>query len=139
VVSVAKLVADAVHLARAGTGTSITVQIAEDLGFAEVDPGQISQVLHNILLNARQAMPESGIIEVRAENLMFPNSSAADPRVRISIRDYGCGIPADVLPRIFDPYFTTKPGGNGLGLATAYAIIAKHGGHQPRKFRAAIG
>jgi len=50
------------------------------------------------------------------------------PRVRISIRDYGRGIPADVLPRIFDPYFTTKPGGNGLGLATAYAIVAKHGG-----------
>jgi len=129
VVSVAKLVADAVHLARAGTATSITVHIAEDLGFSEVDPGQISQVLHNILLNARQAMPESGIIEVCAENLMFPNSSDADLRVRISIRDYGCGIPADVLPRIFDPYFTTKPGGSGLGLATAYAIVAKHGGH----------
>jgi signal transduction histidine kinase/ActR/RegA family two-component response regulator len=129
VVSVAKLVADAVHLARAGTPTSITVQIAEDLGSAEVDPGQISQALHNILLNARQAMPEGGIIEVCAENIMLPNSSDADPRVRISIRDYGCGIPADVLPRIFDPYFTTKPGGSGLGLATAYAIVAKHGGH----------
>jgi CheY-like chemotaxis protein len=48
--------------------------------------------------------------------------------VRISIRDYGCGIPADILPRIFDPYFTTKPGGSGLGLATAYAIVAKHSG-----------
>jgi signal transduction histidine kinase/ActR/RegA family two-component response regulator len=129
VVPVAKLVVDAVHLARAGTPTSITVQIAEDLGFAEVDPGQISQVLHNILLNARQTMPEGGIIEVRAENIMFPSSSDAGPRVRISIRDYGCGIPADVLHRIFDPYFTTKPGGSGLGLATAYAIVAKHGGH----------
>jgi CheY-like chemotaxis protein len=49
--------------------------------------------------------------------------------VRISIRDYGCGIPADVLPRVFDPYFTTKQGGSGLGLATAYAIVSKHGGH----------
>ncbi len=120
-VSVAQLVMDAVHLARAGAQTSIEVSIAEDLRCAEVDPGQIGQVLHNILLNARQAMPEGGIIEVRAENL-------GDAHVRISVLDYGHGIPADVLPRIFDPYFTTKPRGNGLGLATAYAIVAKHGG-----------
>ena len=70
-VSVAKLVMDAVPLARAGAQTSIDVFIAEDLWFAEVDPGQIGQVLHNILLNARQAMPEGGIIEVRAENVDF--------------------------------------------------------------------
>jgi len=127
-VSVARLVIDAVHLARAGAQTSIEVSIPEDLRFAEVDPGQISQVLHNILLNARQAMPDGGIIEVRAENVVREDAPGADPRVRISIRDYGCGIPAEALLRIFDPYFTTKPGGRGLGLATAYAIIAKHGG-----------
>ena len=68
-VSMAKLVRDAVNLARAGAQTSIEVSIAEDLRFAEVDPGQIGQVLHNILLNARQAMPEGGIIEVHAENV----------------------------------------------------------------------
>jgi signal transduction histidine kinase/CheY-like chemotaxis protein len=125
--SVAKLVMDAVHLARAGAQTSIDVNISDDLWFAEVDPSQIGQVLHNILLNARQAMPEGGIIEVHAENVL---ESAPTPcaRVKISIRDYGCGIPADVLPRIFDPYFTTRPGSSGLGLATAYAIIEKHGG-----------
>ena len=123
--SVARLVMDAVDLARAGTQTSIDVNISNDLWFAEVDPSQIGQVLHNILLNARQAMPESGIIEVYAENIL---DNPSDPRVKISIRDYGHGIPADVLPRIFDPYFTTKPGGSGLGLATAYAIIGKHGG-----------
>ncbi len=127
-VSVAQLVMDAVHLVRAGTPISITVDIAEDLRFAQVDPGQIGQALHNILLNARQAMPEGGIIEVRAENVLQDNREA-DPRVRISIRDYGCGIPADIRPRIFDPYFTTKEGGSGLGLATAYAIVARHGGH----------
>ena len=123
--SVAKLVTDAVHLARAGAQTSIDVDISDDLWFAEVDPNQIGQVLHNILLNARQAMPEGGIIEVHAENHHPPGTG---PRVKISIRDYGHGIPADVLPRVFDPYFTTKPGGSGLGLATAYAIIEKHGG-----------
>src|SRR6185503_16679731 len=83
-----------------------------------------------ILLNAKQAMVEGGIIEVRAENVP-PNG---DPKltsralVRISISDYGCGIAADVLPLIFDPYFTTKRSGSGLGLATAYAIVSKHGG-----------
>jgi len=128
-VSVAKLVKDAVQLPTAGAQTSIEVSIAEDLRCADVDPAQISQVLHNVLLNARQAMPEGGIIEVHAENAILEDAPGADPRVRISIRDYGCGIAADVLPRIFDPYFTTKPGSNGLGLATAYAIIAKHGGN----------
>ena len=126
--SLADLVTDAVHLARAGAPTSIEVDIAPGLWYAEVDPGQIGQVLHNILLNARQAMPEGGIIEVHAENVDVESVRGSGPRVRISIRDYGRGIPADVLPRIFDPYFTTKPGGNGLGLATAYAIVAKHGG-----------
>ncbi len=128
VVSVAKLVTDAVHLARAGAQTSMEVSMPENLRFAEVDPGQISQAFHNILLNARQAMPEGGIIEVHAENAVLDGAHGAGSGVRISIRDYGCGIPADVLPRIFDPYFTTKPGGKGLGLAASYAIVGKHGG-----------
>lgn len=127
--SIAQLVMDAVPLARAGAQTSIEVFIAKNLRFAEVDPGQIGQVLHNILLNARQAMPEGGIIEVRAENVDIETPAGTEIRVRISIRDYGCGIPADIVPRIFDPYFTTKSGGSGLGLATAYAIVAKHGGN----------
>jgi signal transduction histidine kinase/ActR/RegA family two-component response regulator len=130
VVSIGQLITDAVHLARTGSPVGIEVKIAEGLWSAQVDPGQIGQVLHNILLNARQAMPGSGTIEVRAENVAFPNGPGdADPRVRISIRDSGRGISADVLRRIFDPYFTTKPGGSGLGLATAYAIVVKHGGH----------
>jgi signal transduction histidine kinase/CheY-like chemotaxis protein len=127
VVSVSKLVTDAVHLARAGAPMSISVDCAEDLHSAEVDPGQIGQVLHNLLLNARQAMPQGGIIEVRAENVA-DNGPSGNHFVRISIRDYGGGIPEEALPRIFDPYFTTKPGSSGLGLATSYAIVAKHGG-----------
>jgi signal transduction histidine kinase/ActR/RegA family two-component response regulator len=128
VVSVAQLVTDAVHLAQTGSSIRIEVKIEEGLWFAQVDPGQIGQVLHNILINAREATPGGhGFIEVRAENLGVVGNP--DPRVRISIRDYGCGIPHHVLPQIFDPYFTTKASGNGLGLATAYAIVAKHGGH----------
>lgn len=128
VVSMTKLVTEAVQLARTGASTSFGVSIADNLWSAEVDPGQIGQVLHNILLNARQAMAGEGIIEVRAENVDTADSPAGSPLVRIVIRDYGCGIPAEVLPRIFDPYFTTKSGTSGLGLATAYAIVTKHGG-----------
>jgi CheY-like chemotaxis protein len=123
-VSIARLVEEAVALVRAGARTDIEVHIARDLRSAEVDPGQIGQVLHNILLNARESMSQTGRIEVRAEN----GTVEPQPRVRISVRDHGSGIPADVLPQIFDPYFSTKPGASGLGLATAYAIVAKHGG-----------
>ena len=127
--SVKGLAMEAVQLIRAGSSLSVNVEIPEDLLFAYVDGAQIGQVFHNILLNARQAMREGGIIELWAENGLNPEHGDRDPRVRIAIRDYGCGIPAEVRPRIFDPYFTTKPGGSGLGLATSYAIVAKHGGN----------
>jgi signal transduction histidine kinase/CheY-like chemotaxis protein len=128
VLSVAEIVLDAVRLARAGNPTTITVDIPENLWTAEVDAGQIGQVLHNILLNARQAMTQGGIIEVRARNVAAEANPDSGALVRISIQDYGCGIQPENLAWIFDPYFTTKPGNSGLGLATAYAIVAKHGG-----------
>ncbi len=126
------VVKDAVDLARAGATVTIDLVIGSDLCPAEIDIEQINQALYNILLNARQAMPEGGIIEVRAENVVFDADSLSlrnGRYVMISVRDHGCGIAADVLPRIFDPYFTTKQSGNGLGLATVHAIIAKHEGH----------
>jgi signal transduction histidine kinase/ActR/RegA family two-component response regulator len=130
VVSVARLVMDAIHLARSGSANSFAVDIAEDLRLAEVDSAQIGQVLHSILLNARQSMPAGGTIEVQAENILPENHpDAIIPLVRISIRDYGPGIPADALPRIFDPYFTTRAGSSGPSLAAAYAIVSRHGGH----------
>jgi signal transduction histidine kinase/CheY-like chemotaxis protein len=130
VASTAQLVTDAVLLARSGSSIAIELQLAESLWSAEVDSGQIGQVLHNILINAREATSGGGAIEVRAENIAVQNGSGeAAPHVRVSIRDHGHGIPPEVLRRIFDPYFTTKPGGSGLGLATAYAIVLKHGGH----------
>jgi PAS domain S-box-containing protein len=131
-VSLAGVVKDAVDLARAGAQVTIDLAIAGDLWSAEIDVEQISHALHNILLNARQAMPEGGIIEVSAENVVFDADSLplrSGRYVMISVRDHGYGIAADVLPRIFDPYFTTKQSGSGLGLATVHAIIAKHQGH----------
>jgi PAS domain S-box-containing protein len=127
VISLPELIQESVNLARAGTPVSIHVEIAPDLWPVEADRGQISQVLHNVLLNARQAMPDGGMIELFAANVASAEGAGAG-RVRISVRDYGHGIPAEALPRIFDPYFTTKSEGTGLGLATAYAIVSKHGG-----------
>ncbi len=127
-VSVSKLVRDAVQLSRAGSQTTFDVSIAPNLRYVEADPGQIVQAIHNILLNARQAMPEGGIVEVHAANVVVQDEESSEERIRIAIRDYGCGIPIEILPRIFDPYFTTRSGSSGLGLATAYAIVAKHGG-----------
>ena len=126
-----KLLLDAIKLARAGAAASISVSIADDLWPAEVDANQIGQVLHNILLNAKQSMPGGGgIIEVRAENVVLPrdNRPSGGAHVRVFVTDYGTGISADIIPRIFDPYFTTRQSASGLGLATAYAIVAKHGG-----------
>jgi PAS domain S-box-containing protein len=128
----AGVVKDAVDLARAGAHVTINLDMHRDLWSAEIDTEQISQALHNILLNARQAMPEGGIIEVCAKNVTFEADSLplhTGRYVMISVRDHGCGIASEDLPRIFDPYFTTKRGGSGLGLATVHAIVAKHGGH----------
>jgi len=123
---------DAVALARAGAQVTINLTIADDLLSAEIDSGQIGHALHNILLNARQAMPEGGIIDVRAENVEVDGDSLplrAGKYVMISIQDHGWGIAANLVPRIFDPYFTTKQSGSGLGLAMVHSIIAKHEGY----------
>jgi signal transduction histidine kinase/CheY-like chemotaxis protein len=127
VVPMAKLLLDSVQLARTGSAVSIDLEMADELSNVQVDPGQIGQVLHNILLNAKQAMPGGGVVEVRARNVA-PTEPGSSAYVRITIGDSGPGIPAEILSRVFDPYFTTKVAGSGLGLATAYAIVQKHGG-----------
>ena len=127
-----QVVKDAVTLVRVGAQASIEFTIADELWLAEIDVEQISNALHNNLLNAQQAMPEGGTIEVRAENVECDADSLplhSGRYVMISVRDHGGGIAAEALPHIFDPYFTTKQGGHGLGLATVQATIAKHDGH----------
>jgi PAS domain S-box-containing protein len=130
--SVARLLREAAQLARAGAPVSIVDHIAADLWTADLDASQVSSALHNLLLNARQAMPGGGIIEIDATNAFIEAASpslAAGRYVKIEICDTGVGIPSEILPRIFDPYFTTKKSGSGLGLATAYSVVSKHGGH----------
>jgi PAS domain S-box-containing protein len=116
-----------------GSKSDCEFSIADDLWPAEVDVGQISQVINNLIINANQAMTEGGIIQVEAENLIIETRHGlpvkAGKYIRITIKDQGVGIAKDNLLKLFDPYFTTKLEGSGLGLATTYSIIQKHGGH----------
>lgn len=121
---------DSARFVTPGSKVHCEFEFAPDLWPVEADRGQIGQVIQNIALNAVQAMPDGGILRVTAENVMTDTSIALPPgrHVRISVRDQGCGIRPEHLPRIFDPYFTTKHRGSGLGLATAYSIIDRHDG-----------
>ncbi len=98
--------------------------IAEDLWSCDCDVGQISQVIDNLVTNAIRAMPEGGTIFIRSENVESPQG----PFIKITVRDQGVGIPQEDLPRIFDPFFSTKKDGHGLGLATVHSVVLKHGG-----------
>jgi len=132
----AELIEASVRLAVGGSRLRCDFSLAEDLWPTEVDPGQTGQVFRNLALNAREAMPEGGTISVRAENVVLgPHEHPSLPPgdyVRVSITDRGGGISKDVLPRIFDPYFSTKlrgaQKGMGLGLAICHAVIQSHGG-----------
>lgn len=135
--SMRQLVLDTVRFSLSGGNIRSEFSVAEDLWYADVDEGQISQVITNLTVNAVQAMANGGSLYVSGENLLVePDSPATRPPnalkpgryVRIKVRDEGCGMPEEILKKIFDPYFTTKPTGSGLGLATSYSIIRNHGG-----------
>ncbi|HWR82489.1 MAG TPA: PAS domain S-box protein [Candidatus Deferrimicrobium sp.] len=132
-VSIIETVRDTALFALRGSNVRPNFSFSEEVAPVEIDAGQISQVLHNLILNAQQAMPEGGVIEIAVSNInVRPGNGLplSDGRyVTLTIRDQGIGIPRKHLPRIFDPYFTTKQSGSGLGLAVAYSIVTKHGGH----------
>lgn len=110
---------------------------------ARIDEGQINQVLNNILINARQAMPDGGIIHLSAENVNLKKEKGIPLKngdyIRISIKDKGYGISRDNLIKVFDPYFTTKEHGSGLGLATSYSIVKNHKGHISVESKVGVG
>lgn len=122
------LLPETVSFVLQGSNVDCRFDIEDDLGPVEVDAGQFAQVIHNLVLNAVQAMPQGGTLTVSAQNIAPSPSPNANLSVSISLADTGTGIPENILERIFDPYFTTKPQGNGLGLATCHSIIKKHGG-----------
>ncbi len=131
--SITDVIKDTTRFVLRGTKTHCEFNITGDIWPVEVDEGQISQVINNIIINAEQAMPDGGRIEIHVENTsIYADNTLAIPKgeyVKISIRDHGIGIPQENITKIFDPYFTTKDKGSGLGLATSYSIIKKHNGH----------
>ena len=126
-----------------GSKSQCEFSIAEDLWTSEVDVGQISQVINNIVINANQAMPEGGVIHVAAENLITDNGQGYPFKpgryIKLSFKDQGVGIAKEHLSNIFDPYFTTKDEGSGLGLATTYSIIKNHDGHITAESQVGVG
>ncbi|HEX3046743.1 MAG TPA: ATP-binding protein [Bacillota bacterium] len=135
VAAISGLIQDTVSFALRGSNVRCEFSIPGELWRVEIDEGQITQVINNLIINAVQAMPEGGIIIVRAENIkndtlrageLHSHSLPSGDYLKITIIDHGMGIPAENLPYIFDPYFTTKQTGSGLGLATSYSIIKKH-------------
>jgi two-component system, cell cycle sensor histidine kinase and response regulator CckA len=131
--SLEPLIQESIELALSGSTIRCEKDIQKDLFSIEADHGQMNQVFNNVLLNARQAMPNGGVIKIEACNeTMDDNEIGGMPAgeyVHIKFIDQGTGIPRDVLPKVFDPFYTTKQAGSGLGLATSYSIIRRHDGH----------
>ncbi|MEE8350454.1 MAG: ATP-binding protein [Acidobacteriota bacterium] len=132
--SIAALLKESATFSLRGSKVGLNFQIPEDLWAVEVDQGQMSQVINNLVINAEQAMPDGGIIAFRAENVRCEGDPVlpeltGEAYVKISVQDEGLGIPSENLPRLFDPYFTTKPKGHGLGLASVFSILKRHDGH----------
>lgn len=127
------IVREAAGFAQHGSSVSCRFSFEPNLWAADADKGQIAQVIHNIVINAVQAMPQGGSIRLTLRNEEVTRGEerplAPGRYVSIGIVDEGPGIPPEQLSRIFDPYFTTKERGSGLGLATVYSIVKKHHGH----------
>ncbi|MDO8142469.1 MAG: response regulator [Candidatus Brocadiales bacterium] len=130
--SIAGFIRDSAAFALSGSNVKCDFSIAEDLWPVEVDAGQMTQVIHNLIINAKQAMHKGGTIKVSAENTAVNAENNLPIKegkyIKITIQDTGVGISEKHISKIFDPYFTTKEGGSGLGLATSYSIIKNHGG-----------
>jgi PAS domain S-box-containing protein len=137
------LIEESATFALSGSASRAELAIPEELWPIEVDAGQISQVIQNLVLNADQAMPDGGTVRIAAANLEVDAGAPLPLKpgryVRISVADDGVGIPAEIRERVFDPYFTTKEHGTGLGLSTTHSIVRRHGGHISLDSRAGAG
>ncbi|MFB3146731.1 MAG: ATP-binding protein, partial [Nitrospirales bacterium] len=131
--SVARFITETAGFALRGSNVRCDLTLPDHLWSVEVDEGQMSQVIQNLIINADHAMPDGGVIQIKAENIAVDSWHGLPIKsgqyVKVSIQDQGSGIPPENLSKIFDPYYTTKQKGNGLGLATTYSIIKRHEGH----------
>jgi len=130
--SIPDILHDTAKFALRGSKSLCEFDIPDDLWHAEIDRGQISQVINNMIINSDEALPQGGCITIKAANITVQEDDVASllpgRYIKISISDNGLGIPAEHISRVFDPYFTTKQKGSGLGLATSYSIIKNHDG-----------
>jgi two-component system cell cycle sensor histidine kinase/response regulator CckA len=124
---------NAAKFALSGSRSDYHIVADNSLWQVEADEGQIGQVIQNLVVNANQSMPEGGVVEITVRNVqsfnkILPQGSQKGKYLEITITDSGIGIPEQHLSKIFDPYFTTKEKGSGLGLATSYSIVKNHSG-----------
>jgi len=141
--SLGELVRQTTRFALSGSRSRYRINIAPDLWPVEIDTGQMAQVIQNLVINADEAMPGGGLITISAENVSVTEADALPlppgPYVRLAVTDEGIGIPSELVNRIFDPYFTTKDMGHGIGLAVCYSVVSKHDGHIAVKSRPGAG
>jgi PAS domain S-box-containing protein len=143
-IAVHQLLQDWTRFALRGSAVDCAFDIESDnLWPVDADEGQISQVVNNLVLNACQAMPNGGRVHVSASNCVLglddPIPLKAGRYVKISVADMGAGISAENLQKIFDPYFTTKPDGIGLGLSTSFTVVRRHDGHISAHSQVGVG
>jgi PAS domain S-box-containing protein len=131
--AVAKPVREAAELALRGASCRLVLSAASDVLAVDADEGQLVQAVSNLVLNAKQAMPSGGEVSIQIDNVAVASTDrlplSPGRYVRIGVRDQGDGIAPEHRPRIFDPYFTTKSTGSGLGLASVHSIVHQHGGY----------
>lgn len=132
-IALPSVIGNSVNFAMSGSNSDSRITVAKELWQVEADPGQIGQVIQNVVINAREAMPGGGNVEISAGNVDLPAGDhpllpEGGKFVRIAVGDSGTGISGKHLSRIFEPYYTTKPKGSGLGLATSFSIVRNHGG-----------
>jgi len=132
VADITGVIKDAAAFALRGSKIRLELSLPEDLWLVDADEGQISQVIHNLVSNADEAMPQGGTLQIKARNLNIKRSGtlplSSGNYIQIDVCDTGTGIQPEHLHKIFEPYFTTKAQGSGLGLTSAYSIIKSHGG-----------
>jgi two-component system, cell cycle sensor histidine kinase and response regulator CckA len=132
-ISIARIIEESTEFSLRGSNVKPVFSIPGDLWIINADEGQIVQVITNLVINAHDSMPSGGTLEVSSENIVIKKADKLPLKpgkyVKVVLKDQGVGIKQEHLKRIFEPYFTTKQKGSGLGLATVYSIIKKHEGH----------
>lgn len=133
IISIGYLIEDTAAFSLSGTGIQSEINIEKDLWQADVDEQQVRQLINNLLINAKEEMNNRGSISLRAENQYVSAGSGlpvnSGKYIRIVFTDKGTGIPPEIMSKIYDPFFTTKPKNKGLGLTAAFLIIKRHNGH----------